>query len=362
LTKLKKILIITTGGTIAHNIAFENRYHTLIDKAQFHNKIGSSLEKLNIESGYQIKIETYELCSVDSSDILPNHWQDIAKYIKSNYDIFDAFLITHGTNTISYTAAALSFIFENLMKPVILTGSQIPYGYPGSDAIINMENALRIAIGVNKNPLDGVTLVFGSHIISGVKVKKSTEFDYDAFHSYNSNSIGRIGRTIVFNENKHKKHLSYIHKSESTYKVDHDPLILNNHFEKRVLSLTEFPGMGIDIFKSLVTQLGIKGFILRAFGAGDASTNLKGVFEYLKSKKIPIVVTSQAPNGISNFKVNEPGQILSRDELAIPAWDMSIEAQTVKLMWLLGQRLSYEEIKKLMIHDFRGEIQIKHNS
>jgi len=117
--------------------------------------------------------------------------------------------------------------------------------------------------------------------------------------------------------------------------------------------------MSPAIFKSLVENSGVKGFVFRAFGAGDASTNLLEGFNYLKKKRIPIVVTSQAPKGIANFQVNEPGRILKDRDLAIPAYDMNIESMTVKLAWLIAQKLSYKEIKKKMLQNLHGEINIE---
>ena len=128
---------------------------------------------------------------------------------------------------------------------------------------------------------------------------------------------------------------------------------------KNIASLTEFPGMSPDIFKTLVEQNNIKAFILRAFGAGDASLHLLPGFEYLKEKQIPIVVTSQAPSGVASFQVNESGKVLKDRNLAIPAFDMSMESMVTKLGWLLAQNLSYEQIKSKMLEDLHGEINIE---
>ena len=179
-----------------------------------------------------------------------------------------------------------------------------------------------------------------------------------AFQSYTSSSLGRIGREITINQPNLEKHLSYL-KKYSTPALKKKNLNFLNKFDTRIASLTEFPGMSPNIFKTLVEGDNIKGFILRAFGAGDASINLEEGFQYLKEKEIPIVVTSQAPNGLSNFQVNKPGQRLQQNQLAIPSWDMSIESQTTKLAWLLGQNFSYKEIMDKMLIDYRGEINVK---
>ena len=136
--------------------------------------------------------------------------------------------------------------------------------------------------------------------------------------------------------------------------------IKNDFHMDKIVSLTEFPGMSSDIIIDLVENQNIEGFIFRAFGAGDVSHRLHDAFGYLKRKEIPIIVTTQAPNGNSNFQVNEPGQHLRDKKLAIPAYDMSIEAMTVKMGWLLAQKskgkIDYKGISIDMIVDMRGEI------
>lgn len=359
-----KILLITTGGTIAGNVATDKQDEGMVRTAdEFSDIISPTLTVLNRKYNIDIRIDPEELCDVDSSNISPQHWIDLAALIKTRYDDYDSFVITHGTNTLGYTCAALSFALANLNKPVILTGSQVPAGMPGTDALTNLNNALRVAVWPREgNPIKGVLAVFGSHIITGTRVKKDTEFDYDAFKSFSIGSVGRIGRIININESNLEKHLSYLNTNAYPAARTAKDLICENDFDMRIASLTEFPGMSPDIFKNLVDTNGIRGFILRSFGAGDASTNLLPAFEFLKSKEVPIVVTTQAPNGNSNFQVNEPGQYLKEHDLAIPAYDMSIESQTTKLAWLLAKKnkgeITYRQIVREMVTDIRGEINV----
>jgi L-asparaginase len=357
----KKILLITTGGTIGGETA-DSEIVKATDKGKsgvdFRNRVAPTLESIKEKWTTDVDIEPFFLDRVDSSDILPLHWTKLSDKIKTEYDNFDSFLITHGTNTLGYTCAALSFAFENIDKPVILTGSQVPFGNPGSDALMNLDNAIQIAVYPYKDtPIKGVMAVFGSHIITGVRVKKSTEFDYDAFSTFTSSSLGRIGRIISINEKNLQRHVSYLSKF-SNPALSSKTLKVQNKFDTNIASFTEFPGMSADFFETVVKVNNVKGIILRAFGAGDASKHLRKGFEFLKTMKIPIVVTTQAPNGNSNFQVNEPGQQLKELDLAIPAFDMSIESQTTKLAWLLGQGLDYELIKIKMIEDLRGEINV----
>ena len=361
----KKVLLITTGGTIAGNVASTKKEGELLKESdQFSELLSDALTSIKSTSNIDVVIEHFPLCDIDSSNVMPSHWKDLAQKIKDSYDDFDSFIITHGTNTLGYTTSALSFSLANLDKPVILTGSQVPAGMPGSDAITNLENALRVATLKKRKgeQIKGIIAVFGSHIITGTRVKKNTEFDYDAFKSFGTGSIGRIGRMIDIDETNLKKHNSYLSSAKYSEAQDGSELICINEFDMRIASLTEFPGMDINIFKSLVEQNDIKGFILRAFGAGDPSERFVETFEFLRSEKIPVVITTQAPNGNSNFQVNEPGQYLKKHELAIPAYDMSIESQTTKLAWLLAKKkkgeLTYKQVCEEMVNDIRGEVNV----
>lgn len=359
-----KMLLITTGGTIAGQVAADKQDEQMIRTAdQFSAIIAPAVGYLNRKHEIDIQIDTEAICDEDSSNILPLHWMELAALIKEKYDEYDSFLITHGTNTLGYTCAALSFALANPNKPIILTGSQVSAGLPGSDGLTNLENAMRVAVWKReKHPIKGVMAVFSSHIITGTRVKKDTEFDYDAFKSFSTGSLGRIGRIININETNLEKHLKYLSTGLYPEARKAQDLRCENEFDMRIASLTEFPGMSPELFTSLVEKNDVRGFILRAFGAGDPCTKHRSAFEYLKGKEIPVVVTTQAPNGNSNFQVNEPGKMLRDEKLAIPAYDMSIESQTTKLAWLLAKKkngeLNYSQVCREMVHDLRGEINV----
>ncbi len=125
-----------------------------------------------------------------------------------------------------------------------------------------------------------------------------------------------------------------------------------------IVSLTEFPGMSPSIFKTLVEGGDARAFIFRSFGAGDTSDRLFSALRFLKKKKIPVVITSQAPDGVANFQVNENGQYIKEHDLAIPAYDMSIEAITAKFAWFLAQGVTYEDMRVRMLEDLHGEINV----
>lgn len=355
----KRIFIIFTGGTVAGNVAKSNvSQNEKSDPDNFTTALSNSIEIVKKNWHIEITTEIAELLNVDSSDMQPENWTKIIETIQEQYDDFDAFIILHGTNTMGYTAAALSFALENINKPVIFTGAQVPLGYLGTDAVTNLVNALRLAVW-GYHEVKGVMAVFGSKIISGVRVKKGTDFDYDPFLAFQSGSLGQIGRFMRLNEAAMKKHVSYLSKYKPLAIQSRVLSIKKDFNTKSIASITEFPGMCVDIFQSLVENNGIKAFIFRAFGAGDPSSHLFPAFEYLKEKQIPIVVTTQAPSGVANFQVNENGQYLKENDLAIPAFDMSMETMVTKLSWLLAQSCSYEQIKHKMLEDFHGEINVE---
>lgn len=355
----KRVLVLFTGGTVAGNVAKSNVSQEVKSAPDdFMSVLNNSVEIVKKNWNIEIKPEVVELFNVDSSNILPSNWTTLVEKIQETYDQFDAFIILHGTNTMGYTCAALSFALENINKPVIVTGAQVPLGYLGSDATTNLVNSLRIAVW-GYHPIKGVLSVFGSKIIAGTRVKKGTDFDYDPFKAFQTGALGQIGRFIRIDKEALDKHVSYLSKS-GPLAIQSRVLKVKKDFDtSSIVSLTEFPGMSVDLFKSLVENSGVKAFILRAFGAGDASTHLKDAFLYLKEKRIPIIVTTQAPSGVASFQVNEPGMYLKENDLAIPAFDMSIESMTVKLSWLLAQGLEYEQIKMKMLQDMHGEINLE---
>ncbi|MGI8648754.1 MAG: hypothetical protein DLM55_12570 [Acidimicrobiales bacterium] len=357
---VKRLLIIFTGGTIAGNVA-ENAVSQSVksDPEDFMTILGNSVEIVKKNWNVDIQPIVKELFNVDSSNMLPENWSTLAGEIEKSYDDYDAFIVLHGTNTMGYTCAALSFALENINKPVVVTGAQVPLGYLGSDATTNLVNALRLAVW-GYHSIKGVMACFGSKIISGVRVKKGTDFDYDPFKSFITGSLGQIGRFMRIDQVAMEKHNSYLSKVKPLAIQSRALSVKKNFDTSGIVSLSEFPGMSPEVLQSIADVNNTKGFIFRAFGAGDASAYLFESFKYLKEKQIPIVVTSQAPNGIASFQVNETGKYLKDHDLAIPAFDMSIESMTTKLAWLLAQNFNYEQIKIKMLEDLHGEINIEH--
>ena len=355
----KRILVIFTGGTVAGNVAKSKvSQNVKSDPNSFMSILDNSVDVVKKNWNIEINVSIVELFNVDSSNIQPENWTMLIEKIQETYDEFDSFIVLHGTNTMGYTASALSFGLENINKPVIVTGAQVPLGYLGTDATTNLVNSLRLAVW-GYHEVKGVMAVFGSKIICGTRVKKGTDFDYDPFKAFQTGSLGQIGRFMKIDEMALRKHVDYLSKFKPLA-IQSRILSVKKKFDtKSIASLTEFPGMSADIFQSLVENNNIKAFIFRAFGAGDASAHLFPAFEYLKKKKIPIIVTTQAPNGNASFQVNETGQYLKEHDLAVPAYDMSMESMVTKLGWLLAQKYDYEQIKRKILQDLHGEVNIE---
>jgi L-asparaginase len=360
----KSFLIIQTGGTIAGEVADPATGDGLGEP----ETLSRALEPIVRELWQDWKIEadttTVEVARIDSSNILPDHWATIAGIVAEEYEKYAGFIVLHGTNTLAYTSAALAFSLPNLNKPVVLTGSQVPFGRASSDAPLNLANALRVAAYPHDGGLRGVVCVFGSYVIAGTRAKKTTEFALDAFVPFAGGQLGRIGRRIDMNRANVARHHEYL-SDPAGAAVKRDDLVVRCDFDMRILSLTEFPGMDPRMLTEALTYLvsderrAVRGVVIRAFGAGDVSHHLHPCLELLAEREVPVVVTTQAPQGVSSLRVNDPGRTLAARELAIPAHDMSIEAMTTKLGWLLAQSYSYDRIRREMERDLRGEITIR---
>lgn len=355
-----RTLLISTGGTIAGEVARpagETARHARPEA--FSEALAEAVAAHERERGLRVAVDAEAYLQIDSSDIKPAHWAGLVDRIEAAYDDYDSFLLTHGTNTMGYTCAALSFALVNSGKPVVVTGSQVPLHHPGSDAKSNLDNALRLATTPGTS---GVVCVFGSHVITGTRVKKDTDFDYDAIRPFRTGALGRIGRILDLDASALARHRDYLDTPAAPIAQARVDLRTESAFAADLVSLTEFPGMDYDLLLRLHENEGVRGFLLRAFGAGDLSRESQPVLRHLKEREVPVVVTTQAPNGTASLQVNAPGQQLAEEELVIPAFDMSIEAQTAKLMWLLAKKdqgkLDYRGLRAQMLADLRGEIRV----
>ena len=281
----------------------------------------------------------FSLFDLDSSNMQPEHWQMIARSIYERYNSFDGFLILHGTDTLSYTSAALSFMLDGLNKPVVLTGSQLPLRVPASDGHNNVINSLQLI----KYHFGGVFIVFGNEVIRGTRAKKVSAFDLQAFTSVNDEPVGNIGLTI---------------KWKNRPKIRHNTTLkLKDKLDQRVALLKIFPGFSEDFIYSCIKN-DYKGIVLESFGVGNVPGAFRSLIPAIKkatSSSIPVVIVSQCMTGAADLSLYQVGKEASMAG-AISGGDMLPETAVVKLMWALGNFKNINKIKKVMISNLKGEI------
>lgn len=280
---------------------------------------------------------------IDSSDMSPLDWQIIAKDIKENYDDYDGFVILHGTDTMAYTASALSFIFENLEKPVIVTGSQIPLAELRSDGQANLLNALHIAANY---PINEVTLFFNNQLIRGNRSTKSHADGFQAFTSPNLPPLLEAGINIQLgNQTVIDK------KSIGEFKV-------HEMSPQPIGVITMYPGISHEVIRNTLRQP-VNAMILLTFGVGNAPQNaeLLGHLKEASERGVIVVNLTQCLAGKVNMGGYATGCALAEAGV-ISGYDMTSEAALAKLHFLLSQSLSYDEIKSQMQTDMRGEMSL----
>ncbi len=330
ITRLPKVLILFCGGTIV----MEKTKEGILDMASKQRAIRNLLRiEPNISDIADITIEYID--NIDSTNITSKHWDRISKIIDKKYDNYDGFVITHGTNTMAYTSSALSFTLQNLGKPVVLTGSQIPGDQIETDARRNFVNAIRLAT-LN---ISGVMIVFDEEIILGARASKVSESRLDAFETINWDDLGEIRLNIRLSDDHQPRH--------------DRPLDLQTGFDDNIAVITLFPQMNPTALEASLHE-GISGVILRSYGAGGISYAYLNILEHLKKRKIPVVVSTQCMEGATLMHMDDVGTKALKAGV-IQAHDMSIECTIVKFMWAI-KHVPYESVKEVMNRNFVGEI------
>lgn len=328
---MKKVLILATGGTISSRAGEGGMVPQSAPPALL-----SALEEFR--DYYELSYRS--ILNLDSSNIQSEEWQLIARSVFEALPDYDGVVITHGTDTMAYTASALTFMLQNLSKPVVLTGSQIPIGTPLSDARSNLATALA---AVDHNVL-GVSIAFNHKLISGCRAVKVRTMGFDAFESVNSPDVGEFFADGV-------RLLS--HRVACGGK----PCALKDALCNDIFLLRLIPGTNPKIFDSLL-ELDYKGVVLEGFGAGGmhfVRRDLSPKIESLVSRGVPVVVSSQCLYEQSDFSLYEVGRkVLATG--AIESLDMTTEAAVTKLMWALGQTGDMAEIRRIFKTSYAGEI------
>jgi L-asparaginase len=333
------ILIIYTGGTfgMAHDK----------DGALIPFDFGLILEHLPTlrTLALQLTVVSFET-PIDSSNIKPEHWQLLAKLVSEHYHNHDGFVVLHGTDTMAYTASALSFMLEGLSKPVILTGAQLPISEPRSDARENLITALEIA-SAKQNGLaivPEVCIYFDYELLRGNRSKKVESMQFDAFDSGNYPSLAKAGVKIDYNV--------------SVIKKPGDRLVIHDGYDPNVSILKLFPGISKNFVEAVLTAPSIKAVVLETYGSGNAPS-LPWLIKLLAdavNRGIIILNVSQCPGGMVMQGRYETSKEL-KDIGVIGGADITTEAAITKLMILLAEK-DLDEVRKLLQQSLAGEMTV----
>jgi L-asparaginase len=329
-TAKPRILLVTTGGTLS---MLKNEEGLLIPQKNIDGLLAKVPEVENLA-----RVDILPLANIDSSNIQPELWLAIGQAIYERMDRYDGFVVSHGTDTLCYTSAALSFILQELPKPVVVTGAQLSVENIGTDARINLVNAVRVAI----SDIAEVSVVFGTQIILGTRAKKTSVFDLQAITSVKSIPLGNIGLSIKFNMDVRKR---------GPRKVLHQPFMNTN-----VCRIGVYPGFKPAILDYLASTH--DGIVIEGYGAGNIPTDSHSLIPSIKNatkNNVPVVVCTPCIIGSTQMELYQVGQA-ALDAGAIPAMDMTPETTLVKLMWILGQTGDLKTVGSMMQKCFAGEL------
>lgn len=320
-------------------------YKTNALKAFDFERLKVKIPELNL---LDCKIETTSfLDPIDSSDMSPEYWVRIAEIIEERYEDIDGFVVLTGTDTMSYTASAMSFMLENLTKPVIFTGSQLPIGDLRTDAKENLITAIQVASAYDKGKpkIREVALYFEYKLYRANRTTKVSSEQFEAFESPNYPNLGESGVHLNFND-------QWIMTPKPGL-----PLIVRKNFGATVVVLKLFPGINEELMEHLLGFKDLQGVVLETYGAGNAPTSMRFVklLEKTLNKKIPIVNVTQCISGSVMLGHYETSVHLKNLGI-INGKDITTESALAKLKYLLGQGVSFDKFKSEFEIPIRGEM------
>jgi L-asparaginase len=337
------ILLIYTGGTIG---MIENAETGTLEAFNFQH-LRENMPELK-KLGYDVQTLQFDP-PLDSSEMGPDSWMKIVKIITDNYQKYDGFVVLHGTDTMAYTASALSFMLENLGKPVILTGSQLPIGVLRTDGKENLITAIEIAAAKeNGYPVvPEVCIFFENDLLRGNRTTKINADNFNAFRSYNYPPLAHAGIYIKYDE------------PQIYHPVLRKPLKPHYLLDRNIAILKLFPGISPQVTESILNIPGLKGVVMETFGSGNAPCDewfLKKLHDAVE-RGIVIVNVTQCLGGNVEMHRYETGRKLL-DAGVISGFDSTTESAVTKLMFLFGHGLNNSEVVEHMNCSLIGEVTI----
>ena len=341
-TRKSSVLLIYTGGTIG---MVRNAETGALENFDF----GHLLEQVPELKRFDCKISTYTFHPpIDSSDMGLEHWARLVHIIDENYALYDGFVVLHGTDTMAYTASALSFMLENLGKPVILTGSQLPIDMLRTDGKENLISAIEIAATRRSDGspmVPEVCIYFKEKLLRGNRTTKISAEQFNAFRSFNYPELAKAGIHIRYNE-------AAIRRPDPSR-----PMKAHYLVDPNVVVLSLFPGIQQRLVHAVLNIPGLKAVVLRTFGAGNAPQApwFRDELQDATSRGILLVNITQCQDGAVHMGLYETSLPLI-DAGVVCGYDSTPECAIAKLMFLLGHQLPPEELRRMMDSDLAGEI------